>query len=88
MSFLVNKTVVHMVTVTRCEIIELNVRIEIRMVKISFFAVLLIHDKPHLITVVGNLIRILKRLERLQANIETSSFLYAYKVKFHFAYWH
>ena len=59
--------VVSMLTVTRGEIIELNVRIETRMAKISFFcvhvsAVLLIPIWNHYI--VGKLIRILKRLER------------------------
>ena len=60
-----------MVTITRGKIIELNVRIETRTAKISFFACFCSSSNSRIITIVGKLISILKRLERLQANIET-----------------
>ena len=93
-----------MVTVTRGEIIELNVRIETRMVKISLFACFCSSSDSRITIfnhyIVRKLIRIWKRLERLQANIKTANNLqvaqissilyttYAYAVKFRFAYWH
>ena len=64
--------VVSMVTVTRGEIIELNVRIETRMVTISFFACFCSSCNSRITVFNHYMIRILKRLERLQVNIETA----------------
>ena len=58
-----------MTTVTHGEIIELNVGIEnLDDCFSNVSAVLLIQKYPYVINILGKLICILKRLERLQAN--------------------